>query len=98
MTVDEAGAKMTTLMDKVGTAVTSAKGDCAKMGANLKTLTEEVKTTMSAGEAIDKDPAKKKEFDTKYGQKLMKNMEGWMKDVEKCKDNAEVKAFFEAMG
>jgi hypothetical protein len=98
MTVDEAGAKLTALMDKVGTAVTSAGTDCAKMGANLKTLTEEVKATMKAGESIDKDPAKKKEFDTKYGEKLMKGMEKWMPGVDKCKDNAEVKAFFTAMG
>lgn len=98
MTVDEAGAKITALMEKVGTAVTSASGDCAKMGANLKPLTGEVKTLMEQGKSIDNDPAKKKEFDTKYGDKMMKQMEGWMPAVEKCKDNAEVKAFFTSMG
>ena len=98
MSVDEAGAKITALMDKVGTAVTSANGDCAKMGANLKPLTDEVKALMEQGKSIDKDPAKKKDFDTKYGDKVMKQMEGWMPAVEKCKDNAEVKAFFTSMG
>jgi flagellin-like hook-associated protein FlgL len=98
MTVDEAGAKITALMEKVGTAVTSANGDCAKMGASLKPLTDEVKALMEQGKSIDKDPAKKKEFDTKYGDKVMKQMEGWMPAVEKCKDNAEVKAFFTSMG
>jgi hypothetical protein len=98
MSVDEAGAKITALMEKVGNAVTGANGDCAKMGANLKPLTDEVKALMEQGKSIDKDPAKKKDFDTKYGDKVMKQMEGWMPAVEKCKDNAEVKAFFTSMG
>ena len=98
MTVDEAGAKATAMMDKVGGAVTSANGDCAKMGTNLKALTAEVKATMDAGKDFDKDAAKKKEFDDKYGAKMMKQMEGWLPAVDKCKDNADVKAFFESMG
>jgi flagellin-like hook-associated protein FlgL len=98
MTVDEAGTKITALMEKVGTAVTSASGDCAKMGANLKPLTGEVKALMEQGKSIDSDPAKKKEFDTKYGDKMMKQMEGWMPAAQKCQDNAEVKAFFSSMG
>ena len=98
MTVDEAGTKITAMMDKVGAAVTGAGGDCAKMGTSLKALTPEVKSLMEAGKNFDKDEAKKKEFETKYGEKLMKSMGGWMPAAEKCKDNAEVKAFFESMG
>ncbi|HSK01481.1 MAG TPA: hypothetical protein VK932_09580 [Kofleriaceae bacterium] len=97
MTVDEAGAKATAMMDKVGVAITSAGTDCAKMGANLKELTAEVKTTMESGKHIDEDPAMKKEFEEKYGSKMMKQMEGWGPALEKCKDDAEVKAFFTAM-
>lgn len=98
MSVDEAGTKMTALMDKVGAAVTGAGGDCAKMGASLKGLTGEMKTLMESGKSIDSDPAKKKEFETKYGEKMMKQMEGWGPAIEKCKDDAEVKAFFTSMG
>lgn len=98
MTVDEAGAKMTAMMDKVGAAVKDAGGDCAKMGTNLKALTDEMKATMKAGEEFDKDEAKKKEFETKYGDKLMKQMGEWTPALEKCKDNADVKAFFGSMG
>jgi hypothetical protein len=97
MTVDEAGAKLTAVMDKVGTAITSAGTDCAKMGANLKELTAEVKATMESGKHIDADPAMKTEFEEKYGAKAMKQMESWMPNVEKCKDNAEVQGFFAAM-
>ena len=98
MTVDEAGAKATAMMEKVGATVTGAGGDCAKMGTGLKALTDEVKAMMESGKNIDADPAKKKEFDEKYGSKMMKQMEGWLPAIEKCKDNAEVKAFFESMG
>jgi hypothetical protein len=98
MTVDEAGTKVIAMMDKVASAVTGAGGDCAKMGTNLKALTAEVKAMVESGKDIDKDPAKKKEFDEKYGPKLMKQMGEWTPAVEKCKDNADVKAFFESMG
>jgi hypothetical protein len=98
MSVDEAGAKMTALMEKVGTAVTSANGDCAKMGANLKPLTGEVKTLVEQSKSIEKDPAKQKELETKYGDKVKKQMESWGPAAQKCQDNAEVKAFFDSMG
>jgi hypothetical protein len=98
MSVDEAGNKMGALMEKVGAAIKDAGGDCAKMGAALKPLSGEMQAMMKAGEEFDKDEAKKKEFDTKYGDKMMKQMEGWLPAVDKCKDNADVKAFFMALG
>jgi hypothetical protein len=96
MTVDEAGTKALALLAKINTAVTSAGGDCAKMGANLKLLTDEAKAMKAAEKVFLSDPAKKKEFEAKYGEKV-NNQTGFAAFVVKCTDDAEVNAFFSSL-
>jgi hypothetical protein len=93
VTVDEAGTRLTALMEKIGAAVTSAGGDCAKMGASLRLLIPAARATKSINEAIEKDRAKNEEFYDRYGDKLLEDLGKWLPAVEKCSANEDVKAF-----
>lgn len=98
MSVDEAGAKATAFFDKMAKAVEDSGGDCAKMATNLKPLEGEAKEMASASKTFDADAAKKKEFDEKFGTKIMEKFTTLGPKLTKCQDNAEVKAFFTNLG
>jgi len=98
VTVADAGAKANALTDdKLVAAAKDAKDDCAKLGTALKGLTEEMKTAMAAEKEIEKDAAKKKEYEEKFEKPAQAKLKDVMKKLDKCKANADVKAFNEAM-
>jgi hypothetical protein len=96
-TVDEAGAHSLALGDKIAKAIEDAGGDCAKMAANLKVLTDEVKAASALEKDFNKDAAKKAEFDKKYEPQLEAKMAEPVKKLQKCMSNPDVKAFVETM-
>jgi hypothetical protein len=97
MSVDEAGAMAIAITTKLSDAVTSAGTDCAKMGSNLSALQGDLKNMLDAAQGFDKDKAKKKEFEAKFGKQLEESMGKMVGGIGKCKDNADIKAFFKSM-
>lgn len=96
-TVDEAGAMSLALADKLIKAIESGGGDCAKVGANLKALTDEVKAASVLEKDFEKDVAKKQEFSKKFDPQIDAKMKGSMPTLEKCMTDPEVKAFIDTM-
>jgi hypothetical protein len=96
-TVDEAGAVTLPLSDKIAKAIEDGGTDCAKMGTNLKGLTEEVKAHAVLEKDFNKDAAKKAEFDKKYGPQLEAKLKEPVKKLQSCMSNADVKAFADLM-
>jgi hypothetical protein len=97
VTVEQAGAKLNDLVDKVVKATTDAGNDCAKLGTALKALIEDAKVVSAQDKEIEKDPAKQKEFEAKYEKAADAKTKAPMKKVEKCMTNADVKAFTDAL-
>jgi hypothetical protein len=98
MSVDDAGKMANEFADKLVKATADAGDDCAKLGTNLKALTEEAKKAAAAEKEFDKSPDNKKAFQEKYAADLNKKMETPMKAWEKCMTNADVKGFIESLG
>jgi hypothetical protein len=94
--VDELGAKTITMMEAMAKAAAANKGDCDKQAAALQTIVDSNKDLMAAGKAADKDPAKKKEFEDKFGDKGMAIMGGMMGDLAACQDNENLKKVFDS--
>jgi hypothetical protein len=97
-TVDEEGAKALAVADKVAKVVEDGGADCAKIGAGLKASAEEVKAAITAHKEWEKDDARKQEFAKKYEPQLEAKMKAVAPKLEKCKTDADVKAFTEMMG
>jgi len=97
VTVEDAGAKLNALVDKVVKATKDAGADCAKLGTALKPLVEDAKVVSANDKELEKDAAKKKEFETKFEKAAEAKTKAPMKQVEKCMTNADVKAFVEAL-
>jgi hypothetical protein len=95
--VDQAVARALEFSDKLAKVVTEAGEDCAKIGAALKGIQAEAKTVASAEKALAGDPEKKKAYDEKYQKPAEEKLKGPMKQVERCMENADVKAFIEAL-
>jgi tRNA U54 and U55 pseudouridine synthase Pus10 len=98
VTVDEAGAKVNEFTDKLVQASKDAGADCAKLGTALKALTEDAKAVAAQEKEIEKDAAKKNEFETKFGKAAEAKVKDPMTKIEKCMTNADVKAFIEVLG
>ena len=96
-TVDEAGAMALALTEKMAKAVDGGGADCAKIGENLKALTDEVKAAAVLEKDFEKDAAKKQEFAKKFDPQIEAKMKDAMPKLEKCMTNADVKAFIETM-
>lgn len=94
--VDELGAKTITMMEAMAKAASENKGDCDKQAAALQKVVDDNKDLMAAGKAADKDPAKKKELEEKFGEKGMAIMGGMMGDLADCQDNENLKKVFES--
>lgn len=97
MSVDEAGTKANAIVDKMVKAIADGGEDCAKIGSNLAAMQGDVKAMSEGSKEFDKDPAKKKAFDDKYGKGLESKMSPVVPKLQKCADNADVKAFFAAL-
>lgn len=95
--VDQAVARALEFSDKLAKVVTEAGADCAKVGAALKGIQAEAKTVAAAEKALAGDPEKKKAYDEKYQKPAEEKLKGPMKQVERCMENADVKAFIEAL-
>jgi len=96
-TVDEAGAMSLALAEKIVKAIEGGGGDCAKVGTNLKALTDEVKAASVLEKEFEKDAAKKQEFSKKFDPQIDAKMKGAMPTLEKCMTDAQVKAFIDTM-
>ncbi|MBA3542804.1 MAG: hypothetical protein H0T79_24515 [Deltaproteobacteria bacterium] len=94
MSVDDLGKQTVTVFGKISEAVKVGSGDCAKILTGLQPLKVELDAIVKAGKEMEKDPAKQKEFDDKYGKQVNELMGPTMTGVASCKDDAAVKAFF----
>jgi hypothetical protein len=92
--------KMVSMMEDLGDAVDSAKGDCGKMADGVQSVADKYKGDLEAmkkaGEAAKKDKDEGKKLMEKYGdriQKVMPKMMGMMK----CADDPKMKAVEESL-
>jgi hypothetical protein len=95
MSMDEACTKSIAMMESMVAAVSSNKGNCDAMGTALEKWAADNKAFMEYGKAMDKDEAKKKEFDEVCKPKmepLMAKMGTDMAAMGECMTNEKVKA------
>lgn len=97
VTVDAVGAQALALAEKMGKVADDAGDSCEKLGTGLKGLTEDAKTIAKHEKELEKTPEAKKEFAAKYEKPAVEKMGASMKKIEKCMENADVKAFIEAI-
>lgn len=93
--VDEACTKTIAMLEGMGSAVSSNKGNCDAMGDALQKWADDNKDFIAWGKSQDDDPAKKKEFDEKCGPKMTPVMEKLgpaMAGAQECATNEKVKA------
>ena len=95
--VDQMGATSLAFADKLAKVGTDAGNDCAKLGAGLKTMVDEVKKNAELEKEFRKNAENKKEFEDKYQAQLDAKVKDVQKKIEKCEKNADVKAFLEAI-
>jgi len=87
--------KMVGMMEEMGDAVESAKGDCGKMASSLEDISKkyegDMKEMKAMGEKMKGDKDETEKLMKKYGdriQKVMPKMMGMMK----CADDPKMKA------
>lgn len=87
--------KMVSMMEDLGDAVDSAKGDCGKMADGVQSVADKYKGDLesmkSAAESAKKDKDEAKKLMEKYGDRLQKAMPKMM-DMMKCADDPKMKA------
>ena len=99
-TVDEACDKSIAMMEQMGTAVSTNKGNCDGMGDALQKWADDNKDFIAWGKANDNDPAMKKEFEEKCMPKMTPVMEkigAAMGGAQECAQNEKVKAALATM-
>lgn len=95
MTVDQAGEAATAYADKLAKAAADAGDDCEKLGAGLKGLNEDTKSMAAMQQEFEKNAENKKAFEDKFQTQLNEKLKEPMGKIEKCIENADVKAFIE---
>jgi hypothetical protein len=94
---DEAGAQALAVADKLARAIHDGGDDCAKMGANLNALSEEVAAAVATEKKLEADPAQKQAFTDKYDPQLEAKLKDAMPKLEKCMSDPAVKGFIEKL-
>ncbi len=95
MPMDEVCTKSVSMMEAMGAAVESNKGNCDAMGTALQKWVDDHKDLIAYGKANENDPAKKKEFEEKCEPKLqavMQKLGPAMEGASACATNEKVKA------
>ena len=90
--------KAVAMMDELGKIADADKGNCDKAATDMKAVVDKNKDLIAAGKSFDKDPAKKKWFEEKYGAKMLASASKMMPLMEKCQKNENLKKVFESMG
>jgi len=90
--------QMVTIMEEMGTAVSSANGDCTKMGNNLEAFAnkrgDEMKELKAWADSAGKDKEQAEAMAKgmeKYKDRMAKAMPAMM-DMMKCADDPKIKA------
>jgi hypothetical protein len=95
LSIDEVCTKSVGMMEGMGAAVTSNKGNCDAMGDALQKWADDNKELIAWGKANETDAAKKKEFDEKCMpkmQEVMQKLGPAMEGAQACATNEKVKA------
>jgi hypothetical protein len=85
------GPRFVAVCGKIAAAVASANGDCKQIAANLAPLKDEALAVNQLSPTSDAD---KKAFDASYGKQVRDALAPATDGIAKCKDDANVKAFF----
>jgi hypothetical protein len=99
-TADQACDKTLGMMEAMGNAVTTNKGNCDGMGDALQKWADDNKEFIAWGKANDQDPALKKEFEEKCTPKmsaLMEKVGAAMGGAQECAQNEKVKKALAAL-
>jgi hypothetical protein len=100
MTADQACDRTISMMEQMGTAVSSNKGNCDGMGDALQKWADENREFIAWGKAQDNDPALKKELEEKCTPKMTAVMEkvgAAMGGAQECAQNEKVKSALSAL-
>jgi hypothetical protein len=85
------GPRFVAMCGKIAAAVASANGDCKQIAANLGPLRDEA---LAINQLAPTSEADKKAFDASYGKQVRDALAPATDGIAKCKDDANVKAFF----
>ena len=100
LSVDALCDKTISMLTGMADAVTASNGDCDALGTALEKWAADNKAFIEQGKALEKDTAKKAEFETTCNPKIMPVMEKLapaMAGASKCADNAKVTAALSAL-
>jgi len=87
---DEFGPKLLSLLKRMSAAVVAAKGDCKRMGDNLRPLKAELLALNKISPSGDADKA---DFDKKFGGQVDNAVAPARVGIAKCKDAPAMKEF-----